>query len=128
MTDRYQTLEIERLRERIDTLEGESLGPMAAVRHMRRGLDGRYLTDVLRAELTGEDAVRMAYEVELVCPQNGRTHLPREIREVMAFYPDHIPDPPLGPWLLVAFADSVLAGTHVLPPRQRVAGADRVSV
>jgi hypothetical protein len=71
---------------------------------------------VSAGELTAEDAVRMAYEVGLVCPQNGQTYLPHEIREVMAFYPDHIPDPPLGPWLLVAFADSVLAGTHVYRP------------
>lgn len=66
-------------------------------------------------ELTAEQAVRLAYEVGLVCRRTAQ-YLPHEIREVMAFYPDRIPDPPLGPWLLVAFADSVLGGTHVYRP------------
>lgn len=70
---------------------------------------------VVSGEMASEEAVRLAYEVGLVCPK-AVPFLPHEIREVMAFYPERIPEPPFGPWLLVAFADSVLGGTHVYRP------------
>lgn len=52
MPDCPSTLEAQRLRERIAHLEEDRGGLMAAIRHVRRGrLDGRFLTDALRAEL-----------------------------------------------------------------------------
>ena len=71
---RYRTLEIERLRERIGVLEEDRSGLMAAIRHMRRGrLDGRYLTDALRAELARSSSYGVlleTIEVELGCLRN----------------------------------------------------------
>jgi len=66
-------------------------------------------------ELASEEAVRLAYEVGLVCPKEA-PHLPHEVSDVMAFYPERIPAPPFGPWLLVAFADDIFGGPHVYRP------------
>lgn len=66
-----QTFEIDRLRERIAALEEDRSGLMAAIRHMRRGrLDGRYLTDTLRAELARASSYGVlleTIEVEIRC-------------------------------------------------------------
>lgn len=48
----YRGFQVERLGERIAALEEDRASLMAAIRHQRRGrLDGRYLTDTVRAEL-----------------------------------------------------------------------------
>jgi hypothetical protein len=69
--DPCQTFEAERLRERIAALEADRSGLMAAIRHMRRGrLDGRYLTDTLRAELARASSYGVlleTIEVEIRC-------------------------------------------------------------
>jgi hypothetical protein len=75
----YRTLEADRLRERIKTLEGDRSGLMAAIRHQRRGrLDGRYLTDALRAELARSPSYGVlleTIEVELRCLRTCLTEL-----------------------------------------------------
>lgn len=53
-----------------------------------RELDRRVAT----GELASEEAVRMAYEVGPICNQ-AIPRLPHEISDVMAFYPERIPDP-----------------------------------
>lgn len=67
----YPTLEAERLRERIAVREADRSGLMASIRHMRRGrLDGRYLTDALRAELArtpSHGVLLETIEVEIRC-------------------------------------------------------------
>lgn len=79
MTDRYRTLEIERLRERIAHLEEDRSGLMASIRHTRRGrLDSRCLTDVLRAELTRSSHPGLlleTIEIEIRCLRNRLTEL-----------------------------------------------------
>ncbi len=66
-----RAFEVARLRERIAHLEEDRSGLMAAVRHMRRGrLDGRYLTDAIRAELarSADHGVLLeTIEVEIRC-------------------------------------------------------------
>ncbi len=59
--------------------------------------------------------MRLAYEVGLVCPQNA-PQLPHHVSDVMAFYPSRLPEPPFGPWLLVAFAHDRFGGPHVYRP------------
>lgn len=74
-----RTLEAERLRERIAALEEDRAGLMASVRHMRRGrLDGRYLTDSLRAELAraaSPGVLLETIEVEIRCLRRSLTEL-----------------------------------------------------
>jgi hypothetical protein len=82
-----------------------------------RELDRR----VAAGELTSVEAVRLAYEVGLICNQ-AIPRLPREISDVMAFYPERIPDPAFEPWLLVAFTDDVFGGPRIYRPAQ---GASR---
>jgi len=66
-----RTFEVARLRERIAHLEEDRSGLMASIRHMRRGrLDGRYLTDVVRAELARSPhhgVLLETIEVEIRC-------------------------------------------------------------
>lgn len=61
----------ERLRERIAALESDRASLMAAIRHQRRGrLDGRYLTEGLRAELARSPSYGVlleTLEVEIRC-------------------------------------------------------------
>jgi hypothetical protein len=75
----YRTLEIERLHERIARLEEDRSALMAAIRHTRRGrLDGRYLTDVLRAELVRSShpgVLLETIEVEVRCLRDRLTEL-----------------------------------------------------
>jgi hypothetical protein len=63
--------EADRLRERITVLEEDRSGLMASIRHMRRGrLDGRYLTESLRAELARSSSYGVlleTIEVEIRC-------------------------------------------------------------
>ena len=77
-----RTLEAERLRERIATLEADRSGLMASIRHMRRGrLDGSYLTDSLRAELARTSSYGVlleTIEVEIRCLRRCLTELERE--------------------------------------------------
>jgi hypothetical protein len=70
---------------------------------------------VASGEMTSEEAVRLAYEVGLICNQ-AVPRLPHEISDVMAFYPERIPDPAFEPWLLVAFTDDIFGGPHVYRP------------
>jgi hypothetical protein len=74
-----RTFEVARLRERIAHLEEDRSGLMAAVRHMRRGrLDGRYLTDALRAELArsaSPGVLLETIEVEIRCLRDRLTEL-----------------------------------------------------
>lgn len=74
-----RTFEVARLRERIAHLEEDRSGLMAAVRHMRRGrLDGRYLTDALRAELArsvNPGVLLETIEVEIRCLRDRLTEL-----------------------------------------------------
>jgi hypothetical protein len=76
MTDcPYRTLEAERMRERIETRESDRASLMGSIRHMRRGrLDGRYLNDVLRAELARSPSYGVlleTVEVEIRCLRRG---------------------------------------------------------
>lgn len=69
--DPHQTLEADRLRERIGALESDRVSLMAAIRHMRGGrLDDRFLNDVLRAELArspGHGVLLETIEAEIRC-------------------------------------------------------------
>jgi|GEM_PF-2011037 len=69
---------------------------------------------VASGEMASEEAVRLAYEVGLICNQ-GVPRLPHEISDVMAFYP-RTPEASFDPWLLVAFADGIFGGPHVYRP------------
>jgi hypothetical protein len=74
-----RSFEVARLRERIAHHEEDRAGLMAAARHMRRGrLDGRYLTNVLRAELarsTDPGVLLESIEVEIRCLRNRLAEL-----------------------------------------------------
>jgi hypothetical protein len=79
--DPYRTFEIERLGERIKTRESDRAGLMASIRHMRRGrLDGRYLNDVLHAELARSPSYGVlleTIEVEIRCLRDRLAELGR---------------------------------------------------
>lgn len=77
-----RTLEAERLHERIAVLEADRAGLMGSIRHMRRGrLDGRYLTDSVRAELARTSSYGVlleTIEVEVCCLRRCVTELEQQ--------------------------------------------------
>lgn len=70
-SDPHRTLDVERLRERIDLLEEDRGGLMAAIRHMHGGrFDDSFLNDALRAELArapGHGVLLETIEAEIRC-------------------------------------------------------------
>jgi hypothetical protein len=74
--------EIERLSERINSLELDRSGLMASIRHMRDGrLESRYLTKSLRAELARTPSYGVlleTIEVEIRCLRERLAELKRE--------------------------------------------------